>query len=264
MPFPTNPTNGQTATVNYVTYVYNSDIGVWTSEGSTASANPVASVAGRTGAVTLTAADISGGTFPTDTKIAGVFTANSGTASTSTGSGALVVNGGLGVSGTVYAGGLSVGSINSTPIGNATSSTGSFSSLGVGTAASGTTGEFRSTSSITAYYSDERLKNRIGVIENALDKIDQLTGFLYVENELANSFGFNNPNPQTALSAQDVQRVQPEVVKPAPFDIAQREDGTEYSKSGEDYLTVDYEKLIPLLVEGIKELRREINQLKGK
>lgn len=137
-------------------------------------------------------------------------------------------------------------------------------SLGVGTAASGTTGEGRFTNAITAYYSDERLKTKINTIENALDKIDQLTGFLYIENDLARSFGFNNPNRQVALSAQDVNRVQPEAVKPAPFDIAQNEDGTEYSKSGENYLTVDYEKLIPLLVEGIKELRKEINQLKGK
>jgi hypothetical protein len=59
--------------------------------------------------------------------------------------------------------------------------------------------------------------------------------------------------------AQDVQQVQPEAVKPAPFDIA--EDGT--SSSGENYLTVQYEKLIPLLIEAIKELRAEVNQLKG-
>lgn len=151
-------------------------------------------------------------------------------------------------------------SATSTTINNSTNLT----SLGVGTAASGTTGEGRFTNQIVAYYSDERLKTKISTIENALDKIDQLTGFLYVENDLARSLGFNNPNVQTALSAQAVKRVQPEVVKPAPFDIAQRDDGTEYSKSGEDYLTVDYEKLIPLIVEGIKELRREINQLKGK
>jgi hypothetical protein len=263
MAFPQNPTNGQTAVINYISYVYDSSLGVWTNSGQSAAASPVSSVAGRTGSVTLTAADISGGTFPTDTKIAGIFTANSGTASTSTGSGALVVNGGLGVSGTIYAGALSVSSINSTPIGTSATSTGAFSSLGVGTAASVTTGEGRFTNQIVAYYSDERLKKKIGTIENALDKIDELTGFLYVENDLARSLGFNNPNVQTALSAQAVKRVQPEVVKPAPFDIAQREDGSEYSKSGEDYLTVDYEKLIPLLVEGIKELRKEINQLKG-
>ena len=57
-----------------------------------------------------------------------------------------------------------------------------------------------------------------------------------------------------------MQQVQPEAVKPAPFDI----DESGQSKSGEKYLTVQYEKLVPLLVEGIKELRIEIKELKGK
>jgi hypothetical protein len=61
-------------------------------------------------------------------------------------------------------------------------------SLGVGTAASGTTGEIRATNSITSWYSDERLKENIKPIENALDKIDQLAGVLYTQNKLAEYF----------------------------------------------------------------------------
>lgn len=132
-------------------------------------------------------------------------------------------------------------------------------SLGVGTGASGTAGQIRATNSITAFYSDRRLKDEVGRIENALDKIDQLTGVLYTQNKLAEEFGYNDYEEQVGLYAQDVQKVQPQAVKPAPFDIA--EDGT--SKSGENYMTVQYEKLIPLLVEGIKELRAEIKALKG-
>jgi hypothetical protein len=124
-------------------------------------------------------------------------------------------------------------------------------------------GALYATSSITAYYSDERLKTKVGKIENALDKVDQLSGFLYVENDLAKSLGFKNEQQQVALSAQAVQKVQPEAVALAPFD--RETDGT--SKSGENYLTVQYEKLVPLLVEAIKELRGELNiikaQLKG-
>ncbi len=132
-------------------------------------------------------------------------------------------------------------------------------SLGVGTGASGTAGQIRATNSITAFYSDKRLKTEIGRIENALDKIDQLTGVLYTQNKLAEQFGYNDYEEQVGLYAQDVKAVQPQAVKPAPFDIA--EDGS--SKTGQDYLTVQYEKLIPLLVEGIKELRAELKALKG-
>jgi hypothetical protein len=282
MAFPSSPTDGQTYSMNGTTYVYSSAMGVWDKQGNLASASPVSSVAGRTGTVTLTAADVGAGAFPgaltgaSTLIMSGNIVAASGTSSSSTTTGALVVVGGVGVSGQLTAGSLSIsGGINGTAIGASSASTGAFttltasgstqvSSLGIGTAATGTAGEIRATNAITAYYSDERLKNQIGVIENALDKIDELTGFLYTENDLAKSFGFNNTEPQVALSAQAVQRVQPEAVRPAPFDIAQRDDGTEYSKSGENYLTVVYERLIPLLVEGIKELRREVNQLKGK
>lgn len=128
-------------------------------------------------------------------------------------------------------------------------------SLGIGTAASGTAGEIRAANAITSYYSDERLKTKVSDIENALDKVMQLSGFLYVENEKAKELGFNNTKTQLALSAQDVQRVLPEAVQPAPFDT--NPDGT--SISGENYLTVQYEKIVPLLVEAIKELKNQID-----
>jgi len=133
------------------------------------------------------------------------------------------------------------------------------SSLGVGTTSSGTAGQIRATNSITAFYSDKRLKDEVYKIENALDKIEQLTGIVYTQNKLAEKYGYNNYEEQVGLYAQDVQKVQPQAVKPAPFDIA--EDGS--SKSGENYLTVQYERLIPLIVESIKELRKEIKELRG-
>jgi hypothetical protein len=120
-------------------------------------------------------------------------------------------------------------------------------SLGVGTAASGTTGEIRATNNITAYYSDDRLKTRLGVIDNALDKIDQLTGFYYEANETAQALGYEVKR-EVGVSAQDTLRQMPEIVAPAPID--------------EQYLTVRYEKFAPLLIEGIKELRRELKDIK--
>jgi len=126
-------------------------------------------------------------------------------------------------------------------------------SFGVGTAPSGTTGEIRATNNITAYYSDKRLKNFSGKIENALDKVSQLNGYYFTENEKAEEFGYNNKKQQVGLSAQEVEMVLPEIVMAAPFDIGLDENGNEISKSGDNYKTIYYDKLVPLLVEAIKE-----------
>lgn len=134
--------------------------------------------------------------------------------------------------------------------------------LGVGTTASGTAGEIRATNQITSYYSDERLKENIEPISDALGKVMSLRGVTYNPNKLAESFGFINKNRQVGVIAQDVEAVLPEAVKPAPFDNIQIQEGIEISKSGENYKTVQYEKLVPLLIEAIKELNSEIQQLK--
>ena len=109
-------------------------------------------------------------------------------------------------------------------------------------------------SEVIAYYSDERLKTKLGNIENALDKISKLNGFYYVNNDLAKSVGYTDEKQQIGLSAQEVQSILPEIVTIAPFDTLFDENENPIgSKSGEDYLTVNYGKLTPLLVEGIKE-----------
>lgn len=128
-------------------------------------------------------------------------------------------------------------------------------SLGVGTAASAVTGQIRATNSITAFYSDERLKQNIKEIENALEKIEQLKGVYYTQNALAEKFGYNDYSRQVGVLAQDVQKVLPEAVTGAPFDI----DREGNSISGEKYLTVYYEKIIPLLIQSIKELKKLID-----
>ena len=131
----------------------------------------------------------------------------------------------------------------------ATGSSVQFGSFGVGTAASGTTGEIRATNNITAYYSDDRLKTKLGNITNALDMVSTLNGFYYEANETAQALGYTVQR-EVGLSAQEVQKILPEIVVPAPID--------------DQYLTIHYEKLIPLLVESIKELRAEIEELKKK
>jgi hypothetical protein len=124
--------------------------------------------------------------------------------------------------------------------------------------------QIAATGNITAYYSDERLKTKTGKIENALEKVQSLSGFTYVENELARSLGYVNENEQVALSAQDVKKVMPQAVSLAPCDMKTDElTGVITSKSGEDYLTIDYARLVPLLVEAIKEQQETIEELKN-
>tara|TARA_B100000003_G_scaffold208907_1_gene231133 strand:- start:6361 stop:9327 length:2967 start_codon:yes stop_codon:yes gene_type:complete len=137
--------------------------------------------------------------------------------------------------------------------------TGYANAFSVGTSSTGGQGELRATGNIIAYYSDERLKDFHGKIENAVDKIKQLNGYYFSENDKAKEYGYENQDKkQIGVSAQEVEKVLPEIVSQAPFDIA--EDGT--SKSGEDYKTVDYEKLVPLLIEAIKEQQIQIDCLK--
>lgn len=123
--------------------------------------------------------------------------------------------------------------------------------------------ELAATGNITAYYSDERLKTKIGSIDNALEKLAGLDGFLYVENELARSLGYKNEKQQVGVSAQAVQAVLPEAVSLAPVDFETLEDGTIISKSGENYLTVDYSRIVPLLIEAIKELNNKVETLEA-
>ena len=127
--------------------------------------------------------------------------------------------------------------------------------LGVGTAASGTTGEIRATNEITAYYSDRRLKTNVNTIDNAVEKVLALNGITYTPNELAASFGYDQNVKLVGLFADEVEAVLPEATRPAPFD--QDENGN--SKSGENYKTIQYEKVVPLLVEAIKEQQQTIN-----
>jgi len=137
-------------------------------------------------------------------------------------------------------------------------------SLGIGTAASTTAGEIRATNNITAYYSDERLKNFIGKISNSLEKVNSLNGYYYKENSTAKELGYNNDSVQVGISAQEVEKILPEIVTLAPIDCSTDSEGKTISKTGQNYKTVYYEKLIPLLIEAIKELSSEIEKLKHK
>ena len=122
-------------------------------------------------------------------------------------------------------------------------------------------GNITATGYVRSYFSDNRLKTLTSNITDALDIIDSLNGFYYVPNEKAIQLGFEYEN-EIGLSAQDVQRVIPELVKIAPFDSTKINDKIT-SKSGEEYLTICYERLGAVFVEAIKELRKENKSLKN-
>jgi hypothetical protein len=116
-------------------------------------------------------------------------------------------------------------------------------------------GDFACSGDISAYFSDERLKTRISNIKDPLEIIGKLNGFYYIPNDLARYYGIKNMAQEIGLSAQDVRKVLPELVKIAPFDLTIDEDDNKVSKSGENYLTISYDRLAPVFVEAIKELR---------
>lgn len=120
--------------------------------------------------------------------------------------------------------------------------------LSLGTSADPGAGGINATGNITANYSDERLKTKLGNLESALDKICAIDTFYYEANETAQALGYKAER-EVGVSAQSVQAVFPELVAPAPIDA--------------QYLTVRYERLVAPIIEAIKELRAEVKSLKG-
>jgi hypothetical protein len=96
-------------------------------------------------------------------------------------------------------------------------------------------GDITATGNVTAY-SDARLKTGLTRIEGALDKVEKLAGYTYTRTD--------SGERQTGLLAQDVQAVLPEAVVEG------------------EYLAVAYGNMMGLVVEAIKELRAELNELR--
>lgn len=129
------------------------------------------------------------------------------TAASSRTTGTLVVTGGVGVSGAIYAGG-----------------------------------------DIVAYAaSDIRLKENLSKIDNSLEKLLTISGYQYYWNKIAQEIHPERTMLDVGVVAQEVQEVLPSAV-------VEREDG---------YLAVNYDKLIPLLIESVKTLKEEVDRIKN-
>jgi len=101
---------------------------------------------------------------------------------------------------------------------------------------------------VVAYNSsDIRLKDNVEVIKGSLDKIEGIRGVEFDWNEKSPGWAKERGH-DVGVIAQEVQKVVPEIV-------VERKNG---------YLGVDYKRIVPLLIESVKELRQEVNDLKKK
>ena len=107
-------------------------------------------------------------------------------------------------------------------------------------------GYIRADGNITAYYSsDKRLKLNVEPIQNSLDKVLKIGGYTFDWDETKQD---ELKGHDVGVIAQEIQEVLPEVV-------TERNDG---------YLAVRYEKIVPLLIESIKELSEKVSKLEEK
>jgi hypothetical protein len=104
------------------------------------------------------------------------------------------------------------------------------------------------------------LKDIISTVEEPLEKLDKIRAVYYEQNKFAEQFGYNDYSRQVGFIAQEVQEVLPEIVKNAPFDSNKYG----HSISGENYLTVMYAKVVPLLIEALKKQKEQIEYIKSK
>ena len=108
------------------------------------------------------------------------------------------------------------------------------------------TGTLQATGDIVAFASsDERLKDDIQPIKNPLDKINSISGNSFVWNEEKQDI---YKGKDYGVIAQEIEKVLPELVRENEW----------------GYKAVKYDKLVSLLIEGIKELSTEVNKLKNK
>jgi hypothetical protein len=98
--------------------------------------------------------------------------------------------------------------------------------------------------------SDERLKNVIGNIENALDIINKLDGITYTWNELGqNDFGYEADSIEVGILAQQLEALIPQLIRPSGI---------------KDYKAVAYHRIVAVLIEAVKELTKKVEVLESK
>jgi hypothetical protein len=108
-------------------------------------------------------------------------------------------------------------------------------------------GIIQATGDVVAFYSsDKRLKDNIEQIPNAIDNIQSIGGY---------SFNWNDKQDTYEVGGRDIGVVAQEIEEVLPELVTTRDSG---------YKAVKYEKIVALLIEGIKEQQEQINELKTK
>ena len=112
-------------------------------------------------------------------------------------------------------------------------------------------GKVASTDNIVAFVSDKRLKENFLPISDSLSKIKQLSGVTFNWNDkgidLSNNMKDKNKR-EVGLIAQEVEKILPEAV-------------VNWDEDNNDYKSVLYDRLVPLLIEGMKEQQEQIEKL---
>jgi len=127
--------------------------------------------------------------------------------------------------------------------------------LQVGTFSSGSSGTQANTTAVESdniyarndlianYSSDQRLKDQVVKIDTALDKVENISGYQFTWNKLIDDY--RTGTVDYGVIAQELETILPHAV-----DINNR-----------GYKTVNYNSLIPLLIEAVKELSGKVKEL---
>jgi hypothetical protein len=105
---------------------------------------------------------------------------------------------------------------------------------------------------IAFYSSDQRWKKNVKVIEHPLDKIKKIRGVKFNWKDNAPSWTRDERIGNPSGSMEDIGVIAQEVKKVLPEIVRERKDG---------YLAVDYKKITALLIEGIKDQQKQIEEL---
>jgi hypothetical protein len=220
-------------------------------DGSLLGSNKTITIGSTSTTLGGTSTTIAGLTSVTSTTFVGALTGNASTATT-----AAALTTARTINGTSFDGSANITIPNlvsgsaqvtlSSTTGGGTSSNVQFNSLGIGMAASATAGRIDATNDVVAFSSsDIRFKENIVPIENALDKISKISGNTYdwkAENKIEHGYEGND----VGVIAQEIEAVLPQLVQT-------RENG---------FKAVKYDKLVALLIEGIKEQQQQIEKLR--